>query len=162
MCLELLHVLSVWELVTLYAAWELLFIFSSTEQYPSCWRETYLWTVVLSQFSFIIASIKFNLPENSLPGISYRSNGINRIVLSHGNWRVADTLDPGFFRTVHVKQFMSTVLHSHSVCQDNTICSTCNHDIILLAPSDTLDFTCVSCESHSCWILTGIKLKQVK
>lgn len=162
MCLELFHVLGVWELVALNAAWWPFLVVSSAEQYPSSWGETNLWAIVLGQFSFVVASVKFYFPENSLPRVSYRPDRINGIIMSDCDWRVNDAFDSRLLRAVHVKELMATVLHPNSVGKNDSINSTSHNNIILLAPRDSPYFSCMACESHSLRVLACIKLKKVQ
>lgn len=62
---------------------------------------------------------------------------------------------------MNIHQLGAKTFHSHSIGQDNAVTSTSNEEVVLLAPSDASNLACVTRESHSGRILTGIELKHV-
>jgi hypothetical protein len=61
MCLELLHVLGVWELVALNAPGRFLFVFCPAEEDSACGGETYLRTVVLHELALVVILVLVEL-----------------------------------------------------------------------------------------------------
>lgn len=88
----------------------------------------------------ILSPVELDLLEESFPCRAYHSQSVYGIVETDGDGRVCYSLDPRFLRARRVHDPLTTVLHPHSVCNDNSINATGCHNVILLAPSQALYF----------------------
>jgi hypothetical protein len=63
---------------------------------------------------------------------------------------------------VVVEEFHATIFHTDSVGEDDAVSSTCDNNVVLFTPSDTLDFPGVTGESHAGWVLTCVEFEEME
>lgn len=150
------------KLVTFNRTWSLILVITTTKQDPISWRKSKLGAIIMCQFSWILCPIKFYFLEKSFSCGTDHPQSINSIVVTNCYWWVNDPFNSCFLWTRRIHKSLSTIFHSHSIGNDNSIDSASNNNIVLFTPSKTFYLPRMPWKSHTLRIFSCEKFENMK